>query len=358
VNPEVAALLVRSRTSVLDAMRQLEDTAHKILMVVDDDEQLLGSLTDGDIRRWILAEGDLQEAVERVCNRTPFQVGPDYDIALVRRTMVEKKIDCIPVVNGARQVVDLLFWDDVFEGEGRTRPARRLDVPAVIMAGGKGTRLDPFTQILPKPLIPLGEKTVIEHIIDHFLKFGVSRFILSVNEKAKIIKSYFEELGPSYAISYVEEDQPLGTAGSLRYLRGVLDRTLIVTNCDVIIDADYGELVDFHHVNSNDITIVGSLKNYHIPYGICEIANGGSLERITEKPEYNFLVNTGMYVLGAQTLGLIPEGVVFHMTDLIGCVQKSGGKVAVFPVSDKAWIDTGEWAEYRKALRELRVDYD
>ena len=137
-----------------------------------------------------------------------------------------------------------------------------------------------------------------------------------------------------------------------------LDGTLIVTNCDVIIDADYGELVDFHHKNGDDITIVGSLKNYHIPYGICEIVNGGSLERITEKPEYNFLVNTGMYVLHSKTLGLIPEGEVFHMTDLIGRVQESGGRVAVFPVSDKAWIDTGEWAEYRKALRQLRVDYD
>ena len=219
MNLELSAFLVPCGTSILSAMRQLEETAQKVLFVVDGEERLVGSLTDGDIRRWILAEGDLQETVERVCNQTPFQVGEDYDLSLVRRIMVEKKISSIPVVNGGNHVVDLLFWEDLFEGEVSSRPTRRLDIPVVIMAGGKGTRLDPFTQILPKPLIPLGEKTVVEHIIEYFLKFGVSRFYLSVNEKSRIIKSYFEELSPSYAISYIEEDQPLGTAGSLRYLQ-------------------------------------------------------------------------------------------------------------------------------------------
>jgi NDP-sugar pyrophosphorylase family protein len=224
------------------------------------------------------------------------------------------------------------------------------------MAGGKGTRLDPFTRVLPKPLIPLGEKTVIEHIIDSFLEFGVSKFYLSVNEKSKIIKSYFEELTPSYSMTYIEESKPLGTAGSLRYLYPELKDSLVVTNCDVIIKTDYAELVEFHERNANDITVVGSVKNFNIPYGICEIANGGTLVCIREKPEYNFLVNTGLYVLRSDALGLIPESELFHMTQLIERVRESGGKVAVFPVSDKAWIDTGQWAEYREALKQLQVD--
>lgn len=358
MNREISEFLASTQGTVLDAMRQLEETAHKILFVVDGERHLIGSLTDGDIRRWILEGGDLQSVIEQVCNKAPVEVQEPYELAHIKALMVERNIGCVPVVNIGCQIVDLLFWDDVFKDDGRIEPVKTLDIPVVIMAGGKGTRLDPFTQVLPKPLIPLGDKTVVEHIIDSFLKFGVSRFYLSINEKAKIIKSYFEELDPPYAISYIEEDQPLGTAGSLRYLQDAVSGSFVVTNCDIIIDADYGELVDFHHSADDEITIVGSLKNYHIPYGICEIVNGGSLSRITEKPEYNFLVNTGMYVLKAGTLGLIPEGEVFHMTDLIERVRERGGRVAVFPVSDKAWIDTGEWAEYRKALKQLRVDYD
>jgi dTDP-glucose pyrophosphorylase len=337
-------------------MRQLEDTAQKILFVVDDKGLLVGALTDGDIRRWILAGRDLQDSVENVCNREPYRVEEGYDLSHVRKLMLEETIGCVPVVDKNNRVVDLLFWENVLEDGSEHKPPKPLHLPVVIMAGGKGTRLDPFTRVLPKPLIPLGDKTVIERIIDSFLKFSVSTFYLSVNNKSRIIKSYFEELDPPYTVEYIEEDTPLGTAGSLKYLRDSLQGSLIVTNCDIILDTDYSELVDFHHGNDNDITIVGSLKNYHIPYGICEIADGGTLLKLTEKPEYNFLVNTGMYVLRADVLGLIIDDEVFHMTDLIERVMETGGKVAVFPVSDKAWLDTGEWAEYRKALKQFQAD--
>ena len=218
------------------------------------------------------------------------------------------------------------------------------------MAGGKGTRLDPFTRILPKPLIPLGEKTVIEIIIDSFVECGVGKFYISVNYKSKIIKSYFEELNPPYAIEYIHEDKPLGTAGSLRYLRGNLETSLIVTNCDVIIKADYRDIVEHHLANRNDITLVASLKNYNIPYGVCDIENGGVLIRIQEKPEYNFLVNTGIYLLRPETLELIPENEFFDITHLIEKAKGAGGKIGVYPISDKSWIDTGEWAEYKNAI--------
>lgn len=356
MNPNIAAFIVETDMTILQAMRQLEETAQKILFVVDREQRLIGSLTDGDIRRWILAEGSLQDPIGKVCNQNPYYIEQDYDLEQVRGVMFERNIGCVPVVNNNYQIVELLFWESVFKDSGKQKRLTPVHLPVVIMAGGKGTRLDPFTRILPKPLIPLGDKTVIEHIIDSFLKFGVSTFYLSVNHKSKIIKSYFEELQPPYLIEYLHEDKPLGTAGSLQYLRGRLAGSFIVTNCDIIIDADYAELVEFHHKNNNDITLVGSLKNYHIPYGICEIVNGGTLARITEKPEYNFLVNTGMYVLRAETLRLIPKDEIFHMTHLIDKVKETGGKVAVFPVSDKAWLDTGEWAEYRKALKQLQVE--
>ena len=349
----IDALMIRCGSRVRDALKQLEETERKTLFVVDNAKRLVGTLTDGDIRRWILGEGGLDGMVENICNTNPCVAHGDYDVEQIKKEMLEKKIGSIPVLNANREVVDVLFWENIF-GEGfLLKQPRPIELPVVIMAGGKGTRLDPFTKILPKPLIPLGDKTVIEIIIDSFVKCGVGKFYISVNYKSKIIKSYFEELNPDYEIEYIHEDKPLGTAGSLRYLCGKLATSLIVTNCDVIIRADYREIVDHHFSDGNDITLVASLKNYSIPYGVCQIESGGRLSRIQEKPEYNFLVNTGMYILKPETLELIPEGEFFHITHLIEKVQGAGGSIGVYPISEKSWIDTGEWIEYKNALRQL-----
>jgi len=351
----VEKILIHRAKTVREAMKQLEENGKRILFVVDDGDGLVGSLMDGDIRRWILAEGSLDADVSRACNTNPFTVHEGYDMAAVREVMLDKGFTCIPVVDDHHRTVELLFWEDVFDEALHRKPLRRLDLPVVIMAGGRGTRLDPFTRVLPKPLIPIGDKTVIELIIDTFLGHGVNLFYISVNYKAKIIKSYFEELEPGYDIEYIEEDMPLGTAGSLKYLREKVDGPLLVTNCDIIVRTDYAELVDFHRNKDLDITIVASMKNYNIPYGICEIENGGCLARMVEKPEYSFLVNTGMYVLNSRVLSLIPDGVMFHVTDLIDHVRGCGWKVGVYPVSDHAWLDIGEWAEYKNAIKRFET---
>jgi NDP-sugar pyrophosphorylase family protein len=148
----------------------------------------------------------------------------------------------------------------------------------------------------------------------------------------------------------LEEKEPLGTAGSLRTLYSPTPEHLIVTNCDIVIQADYAELVSFHTDNNYDLTLVASLKDYRIPYGVCELEEGGILARITEKPRYNFLVNTGMYVVRRDRLDLIPEQTRCDMTDFIAQIKKVGGRVGVFPIGENAWIDTGEWTEYRKAI--------
>ncbi|RPJ43878.1 MAG: nucleotidyltransferase, partial [Deltaproteobacteria bacterium] len=209
-------LLIDKNNTLKEAMRQLEETGKKILFVTSNRFKLFGSLTDGDIRRWILSEGSLQTPVERVCNAAPFFVTRNCDPDRLKKEFQEKAISCVPVVNGKKEIVDLLFWEDVFQGDRGKKPVRRIGIPVVIMAGGQGTRLDPFTRILPKPLIPIGDKTVVEIIIDRFLEFGVKKFYLTVNHKSRSIKSYFEELNPPYAIEYVNEEMPLGTAGSLK----------------------------------------------------------------------------------------------------------------------------------------------
>ena len=349
----VRPFLVPQTHTIRQAMEQLERTEEKIIFVIDTDSRLVGSLTDGDIRRWILSDGDLKALVSHVCNCSPRVVEEDFDVDELRAEMLNRNLGCVPVVSASREIVKLVFWKDLFQNEVAVTPKRQLELPVVIMAGGKGTRLAPFTNVLPKPLIPMGDRTVIEIIIDQFLPYGLNRFHLSVNYKSKILKSFFEELSPKYSVGYIEETEPRGTAGALRALYSDTPDNVFVTNCDIIIQADLAELVSFHTENNHDLTLVASLKDYKIPYGVCELEKGGSLARIKEKPQYSFLVNTGMYVVRRDRLNLIPENAHCDMTDFIETLKKNGGSIGVFPIGENAWIDTGEWAEYRKAIDSL-----
>jgi len=221
------------------------------------------------------------------------------------------------------------------------------------MAGGKGARMEPFTKILPKPLVPIHEKPIIEHIIQRFADFGCDEFHLTVNYKGRILKAYFEELQPEYNVTFVDENEPLGTAGSLQYLKGKFDKPFFITNCDIIIKADYVKLYEFHKKNNCDITLVASAKEYIIPYGTCELNSDGNLAHINEKPKYDFLINSGLYVLNPATLNLIPKDKFYHITHLIEDAKNQGNKIGVFPIDDDDWIDIGQWTEYKKAIDKL-----
>lgn len=346
----VERFLVSQAHTVRQAMEQLEKTEEKIVFVVDGESRLIGSLTDGDIRRWILSDGDLKVPVFRVCNYSPYVAEESFDTEQIRAEMLHRNLNCVPIVSAHRKILRLVFWKELFQSEAAIQPKRQLSLPVVIMAGGKGTRLAPFTNVLPKPLIPIGDRTIIELIIDQFVAHGLGDFHLSLHYKSKILKSFFEELAPAYSVSYLEETEPRGTAGCLRAMYSETAGDLMVTNCDIVVQADLAELVSFHQQNKYDLTLVASLKDYHIPYGVCELEKGGSLARIKEKPQYSFLVNTGMYVVRRDRLDLIPETARCDMTDFIEQLKLAGGHIGVFPIGGNAWIDTGEWTEYRKAL--------
>lgn len=346
---------IKKNITVKQAMRKISENGEKVLFVVDEKERLFGVLSDGDIRKWILSEGDLAEKIETVCNKNPVTVGEDYQIDDVKKLMLQLKIGCIPAVNDQKEIKDVLIWDTIFNGK-RQKTKKNLELQVVIMAGGKGTRLDPFTTILPKPLIPIADKPIIEIIMDKFSEYGINKFFVSVNHKAKMVKSYFEDSNGNYSITYLEEDRPLGTAGSLKLLQDKISGSILVTNCDTIIDSDYGEFLKFHDDNGNDLTLVVSSRHYEIPFGVCDIENGGILKGMREKPEYHFLVNTGMYLLKSEMLDLIPQDQQFNITDLITKAQSAGKKIGVFPISENSWIDIGNWEEYRKAVQKLRAD--
>jgi len=351
----LSQFVVLENVTVKQAMRQIDENGEKILFVVDQNKQLVGSVSDGDIRRWILAEGSMEAPVSQVSNKQPFTVHERYDRQELRKTALRERYECIPVLDAGRRILELLFWTDLFGDDVSHLALRPLTTPIVIMAGGKGTRLAPFTSILPKPLIPIGDKSILEIIIGKFLPHGVDSFFVSLNHKSRIIKSYFEDISPPYALQYIEEVKPSGTAGSLRLLRGKIRDRLLVTNCDIIVDADYADFESLHRSEGNVITLVSSLKQYILQYGVCQIQNGVGLVKITEKPQFDFLVNTGMYIVEAEALDLIPEEVVFHMTELIEAVKSKGGRVGVYPISERSWIDVGEWGEYKQALQRMSI---
>lgn len=342
---------IEPTATIKEAMEALDKTAEKVLLVVDDEHALIGTLTDGDIRRHILKGRNLSGTIRDAFHPNPiFILQEDFDPDKIKAVFLKNKIDLIPILNRDRKVLDFITWEKAF-GNNKRSENQKLDVPVVILAGGKGTRLEPFTRVLPKPLIPVGDKPVIDHIIDRFRVYGISEFYLTIHHMAKIIRAYFEEKEPDYSVSIVEENEPRGTAGSLKLLADKLNKPFFVSNCDIVIEADYADLYRFHMQNRYDITLVASAKQFNIPYGICELNGGGSLERIEEKPEYNFLVNAGMYVLDPSVLELIPDNQLFHMTHLIDKIKENGGQIGVYPVSEKAWVDVGQWAEYRKALK-------
>lgn len=341
-------IIVDPKVSIKDALRKMDESAAKILFVASASGTLMGTVTDGDIRRWILKGYSLGKAVSFIMNRNPVFLKEGYPKEAVRRLMVSRAVECLPVLNAKKQIVSAVWWLDLFKNKNNKH--RPVGLPVVIMAGGSGTRLSPFTNILPKPLIPIGDKPIIELIMDRFMEFGCRDIYLSVHYKSNILKAYFQDSKPRYSIKYIEENKPLGTIGSLHLLKGKIKSTFIVTNCDILIDADYYDVVKFHKENKNSITLVVSLKHYTIPYGICEIGNGGSLKQIKEKPEYDFLVNTGSYIMEPEVFKDIPRNEPYHATDLIGRYIKENKKVGVYPVSEKSWVDIGQWEEYQKGL--------
>ena len=334
-------------------MLKMDLTEGKIVYVVGDGNELSGALSGGDIRRYIVNGGNLEDNVECACNTEPVCVHSDYDIDEVKKLMLKHQVGSVPVIDRHRQVTDVLLWDTVFREY--PRPARKkLSIPVVIMAGGKGTRLDPFTRVLPKPLIPIENTPVIELVFEKFLEYGISQFYVSINHKSRIIKAYFEEWNPDYRIRWVEEEKPLGTAGALKLLEGKIAGPFFVSNCDVIVNGDYVRIYDYHRDKGNEITIVASPKKYTIPYGVCEVQSDGTLVGISEKPSYNFLVNIGVYLVNESVLKYIPPDTAFDFTELVAEVQRNNGKVGVFPIEEDRWQDVGEWDVYRKATQIIR----
>lgn len=342
-------LFINQDMSIKEAMKRLDITAKKILMVVDD-KRLIGIITDGDIRRWILKNGDLNSLVGEVMINSPIFIYEE-DRYKVKRILKEKSIEAIPVLNSKEEIVDIVFWNNAFNS--KVESYNKIGNPVVIMAGGKGTRLDPYTKVIPKPLIPIGDIPIVERIINRFEKYGCNKFYMTVNYKKNMIKAYFNEIEKSYEVSYIDEGKPLGTAGSLHLLKDEIQDSFFVSNCDILIEGDYSKILKYHKEHKNKITLVTSLKHYTIPYGVIEINEKSHVKSMLEKPEYDFLVNTGMYILEPEVLEDIPKDTFYHITDLINEYIGKGEKIGVYPISEGAWLDMGELKEMEIMIERL-----
>ncbi len=338
-------------STLVNALKQMDLLDCKLLLVFKEDK-FYSILSIGDIQRAIIKGLDLEEPVER-CLRKNIRLGhTDDSVEELKQLMQKYRMEFLPILNSANELQEIWFWDEIFKNQ--EPEVSQFTLPVVIMAGGKGTRLKPITNIIPKPLIPIGEKPIIEWITDSFVKAGVKNFFVSVNYKKDMIKRYFDEIpDKQYTMHYFSETEPLGTAGSLHLLKEELKETFFVTNCDILIKQDYSEILDFHIQNKNELTLVSALKHYSIPYGTVETEAGGKLKAFKEKPELSFQVNAGMYILEPHLLNEIPENTFYHITFLIDKIKNRGGKVGVFPVSEGAWMDIGEWKEYNKTMSRL-----
>ena len=333
--------------SILHAIQKMDDVDSKLLIVTKENKYF-SLISIGDIQRAIIKNSPLETLIENVLRAEVKVAHIDDSPDEVREQIMEHRAEFMPVIDEQNNLVDLIFWEDILGGKKRLKE-EKLKLPVVIMAGGVGSRLKPLTNIIPKALVPIDEKPIVEIIIDRFHEIGVEEFFMSVNHKADMIKQYFESLEDiHYTIDYIKENKPLGTAGSLFLLKDKIKTTFFVSNCDILIDQDYRDVYNYHKENNNELTIVGALKYYSIPYGTLETSEGGLLEDITEKPEMTFMVNSGMYILEPHLLEQIPENEFFHITHLIEKIKERDGKVGVFPVSEKSWLDIGNWSEYNK----------
>ena len=310
--------IISINDSVISALKQMDGHRTKLVFVFDKDK-FEGILTIGDIQRAIIRQANLSDPVSAILVKDKIYASENDSLEQIKTVMFKELIDCMPVLNADGEIVDVLFWHDVFT----------------------------------EKVVPVGDKTILEVIMDQFEGIGCKKFYMSVNYKADMMEFYLSLLDHKYDIEFFMENKPLGTIGSVSFLKGKITTPFFVSNCDSINEQDYRDVYDYHVNNHNDMTIVTMVKSFKIPYGVIETGEDGLMVSLKEKPEHTYMVNTGVYILNPELIDEIPEGQFFHITHLMEKVKARGGRVGCFPVSEEAWKDMGEWPEYLKMIKVL-----
>lgn len=320
-------------STIQQAIFSLENSSLQIVLIVSAANKMVGTLTDGDIRRAFLKGLKLDDAVDDVINRNPLLVPPEISKELIVQFMKINRIRQVPVVDGKGEVVGLHVWDSVIESTS-------LENMMIIMAGGKGTRLYPYTENCPKPMLEVGGKPMLEHIIERAKKDGFRNFLISIHYLGEMIQDYFGD-GRKFGVSidYLCEESPCGTAGCLSLIESIPECPIIVTNGDVLTDIHYNEILDFHARHNAIGTMAVRQHEIQNQFGVV-ITNGVELEGFEEKPVYRSHINAGIYVLSPCALDLLEYKERCDMPTLFERIRKSGSRTVVYPMHEP-WLDVG-----------------
>lgn len=340
-----AALLVSPAASIREALEAITKNARQVVMVADDDGRLLGLVTDGDIRKAMLRGLSLEGAIADVMNRNPVIAAPGTSRSEALALMQRRAIRHVPVVDGARRIVDLLLLDELL------RPVE-LPNAAVLMAGGSGSRLRPLTDEVPKPLLRVGGKPLLEILVERLQQAGVREFRITVNYKSQMIEDHFGD-GSRWGvrIGYIREREPRGTAGSLRMSDDRSGLPFFLVNGDILTKCDFRAMLSFHEGSDAEMTVGAVTYGLDLPFGVLEV-DGDRLRGISEKPRLDFLINSGIYVLAPTVLELIPADRAFDIPDLVRTLLAHGRRVAAYPIRDY-WLDIGRHDDFSKADRDV-----
>lgn len=333
----ISSFLIQPDCTIEMAMKQLDEVWGLGLIVVDKNHHIIGSLTDGDIRRALISGKKTTDLVEEIVFKNPVTATKLTGLPELRLITADKKIKVVPILDG-KKVVDLFTVDaeDV------------KDISVVIMAGGLGSRLGDYTKDIPKPMIDVGGKPVLERIIENFTKVGFHKFYISVNYKADVIESYFKD-GSEFSceINYVRETKRLGTAGSLSLLPEKINGPLIVTNGDLLTLVDFRRLLTFHQQHQSSITMCTRKFEFQVPFGVVGIQDGKAYT-IDEKPTQSFNVSAGVYVINSDLLNWIPKEEYFDMPTFLHLLMAKGTIAECFPLIEQ-WIDIGQVSDLNYA---------
>ena len=332
---KVEELFIEPTATVLETLRKLDETGQRILFIAPEGK-LKAVITDGDIRKFFLRGGTPDQTVDNAANYHPLSVSV-AERGKARGILQKYCIDALPVLNKRGIITDIIFAHGL-DVDNR----KQVDIPVVMMAGGLGTRLYPYTKILPKPLI-----------MDRFRDFGCHDFTMIVNYKKGMIKSYFNELEKDYHVNFADEDVFMGTGGGLCLLKGKIGTPFFFTNCDTLLDVDFGDIYEYHRAHGNLVTMICAFKHYTVPYGVVELGEDGGIAAMREKPELDFLTNTGVYVVEPRVVEEMRDGEFIGFPDVIERYRQAGEKVGVYPISESSWMDMGQLEELEKMRRKL-----
>ncbi len=348
----ITSIFIKPEATIIQSLKKLGKSGNKCLIVIDNKKKFLGTISDGDIRRDVLKNKNFNKNIKNIYNKkSKFILEKNYSSKKVRELLTNFKIPLLPVLDNKKRPKKYFTLFDFYSPNKINKNDKNNSI--LIMAGGEGKRLLPFTSFLPKPLIPIKNKPAIIHIMNLFKSKNFSKFIISINKKDKILKSYLNELSSIYNFSIIEESTKLGSAGALKNIENVED-DLFIINCDCLFNFDVNQLLSFHKENNNVMTLVAAVKNINIPFGVCEIdEKKGILKNMVEKPNKNYVANTGFYVCKPSLLKNLPKKNNFGMDLVIKNLLIKRKKIGIFPINEKDWRDTGNWTNYFDSIKNL-----